>query len=339
MSKTQEPATEAASASSPGPFKSVVGTIIGGVLGLVALVAIVSLVEQAPDKKIQELPHAAVLVDLGGASLQIDTSRTMLVNLQRRLAATGLTVSGPADYPFLVPASAPGQEPKLMTLAEIHNGEIDQAMPYLSGGGWLVPRVYSPDLRQAIIRLAPPGTSGQFPSGSKEQILEALKPIGTESPGAQAWVYSRALGLESDEARNRINITFGVQTAPVHVRSAEGKLWQPESYASVVTELQKLRDPRLRSVTSFGSWAMYVSGVLSHNPNVPQLDDSVWSKAVQLAKAGNLPAMISPDGKSGVIDVTTEAEGKDNLDIANLVAAHAQSDGLNAYVPRDRPTR
>ena len=48
------------------------------------------------------------------------------------------------------------------------------AKPWLHAGGWLVPRVYSPDLTSAVIRLAPKDR-GPFPSGTATRVLEVLE--------------------------------------------------------------------------------------------------------------------------------------------------------------------
>lgn len=327
----QQPAT--------GPFASVVGTVIGGVLGLLVLVLFVSLMEQEPKKYVEELPHAAVMIDLGDIPLNSPLARVQLVAFQRAIAAAGLSVSGPASYPILVPGKERGAPPTAKGLEQLDQEEAERAYQYLDAGGWLVPRVYSPDRRQVMFRVAPPGQGG-FPSGTRDALLRLAKDleVGDKLPGCKVWIYSRALGLEDDEARNKVNVTFGVQTAPITLRSPQGLLDDGSIYLKLEPQLAKLRDPRLRSHATLGSWVTYAGAVSLQNPKL-SLESAPWGPMLELGKKVGIPAFVDAEGKTAVIDVATEAEGEANLEIANLVAAHAGVEEVSAVVPRKRQPR
>ena len=334
MSKPEQSTVEPSQSPSTGPFASVVGTVVGGVLGLIVLVLLVSLLEKTPTGPVEELPHAVVMVEIEAGILSHWITRRELGALQRRLEATKLSVSGPLDYPILVPSDKPGAPPVARPVDEISDLELQQAQAYLASGGWLVPRVYSESLQQVVFRIAPPGR-GAFPSGTLSSLRQGCEAFQAQIQGANVFIYSRALGAEDDAARSRINISFGVQTAPVSVRSMEGRLWDPQVYGPIVEALGKLRDPRIRSVATFASWVTYVGAVTSQDPALGY-EPTFFQASRRLAEHLKLPAFLDPEGKNGVIDVTTEAEGKANLEVANMVAAHAQGDGFNAYVARNR---
>ncbi|MCA8923225.1 MAG: hypothetical protein KDD82_15525 [Planctomycetes bacterium] len=317
--------SEAENAPEKSPFGPVAVFVVGGFLGLVALVYLTTLIKKPPQGRIQELPHAAVMLEFN----ELDSvTRQALVKLQDDLEALGLAAQGPKNFPLLVPG---GELPTPVGLATITDADFALAKPWLHAGGWLVPRVYSPDLTSAVIRLAPKDR-GPFPSGTATRVLEVLEKHKHAGP---LTVYSRALGLEEEAARSKINVTFGVQTANVRLLSEkEGELWKQDVQKSLHEGIAK--NPRVRSATTFMSFALYVTGVILQIDN-PTLEQVNWTAARTVGQLSGSSGLVSKNGKMAWLEVTTDAEGEANLEITILMASNLPTiSDVRVDVPRKR---
>lgn len=332
----QKPTVQNPAAASPpaGPFAGVVGTVIGGVLGMLLLVLVVSLLERPPQGgEHQELPHAVIVVEFSG-DLSQALARKQTADLQRGLVATGLAVQGLLDYPILVPGDRPGDMPTPKRLDEITDAEWAQAWPYLASGGWIIPKLLSSDAKRVVFRLAPPGR-GIFPPGSRDQLDKVLADM---RPVAKVWIYSRALGLEDEEARSVINASFGVQTAHVTLRSDSGNLTRASTHAKVHQIVGKLTTTRIRSATTMGNFAVYLASARSHEKS-PDMAIVDLPAALALAKELKMPNSVFDGGKRAVMEVMTDAEGEANLDVGYRVVSHldvSKTDGVYGEMERKR---
>lgn len=339
--QTRNPSVQDPKAARPseGPFAGVVGTAIGGVLGMVVLVLVVSLLERTPPKEWEELPHAVILVEQA-QDLTNGAARANLARWQQELIASGLLVQGPLDYPILVPKER-GKIPEAKRLDQLTDQEMIDARPYLASGGWLVGKLYSADLRRAVFRLAPPG-QGTFPPGTRETLEKLLDGVRADGQ-TKAWIYSRALGLEDDEARSVINVEHGVQTAHVRLISNEGRLRDAAPHAKVHEAVEALRTTtpggaRIRSATSMASFAQYAAAVRFHEVGVEmRITDLPW--AIGLAKSVGMPVSVSDDGKHAILEVMTDAEGADNLQVGYRIVGNldvSKTDGVLGRMDRKR---
>jgi hypothetical protein len=341
MSKNRDKA--AAPDQQPHPMGSVAAYVAGGVIGLLILLGLANAFKKEPAKgPIEELPHLAIMVEF--EDLSEPALRSGLLALQRDIGALNLASSGPANYPILVPGASPGDAPIPRTLDELSADELTKAAPYLAVGGWLVPRVFAPDLKSAVIRVGPPG-QGNFPSGTREEIgkiIERYAHLGKIS------AYSQALGMNDEADRARINLVFGVQTVNLFVRSTSGPVDGPEQLKGMLVSVEGLQSTPIasrhlvRSVTSPGTWVLYAGTVQTQAP----IDTAVFDLGAidgyyQLGKKLKVPLNLSQSGQVGIIEVTTEAEGAANLDLAYEVAGNLPRQGgnLNTIVGRQRPIR
>ena len=109
--------SEAENAPEKSPFGPVAVFVVGGFLGLVALVYLTTLIKKPPQGRIQELPHAAVMLEFN----ELDSvTRQALVKLQDDLEALGLAAQGPKNFPLLVPG---GELPTPVGLATITDAD------------------------------------------------------------------------------------------------------------------------------------------------------------------------------------------------------------------------
>jgi len=322
--------SEAETKSEKGPFGSVAVFVIGGFIGLVALVYATALLKKPPQGPVQELPHAVVMVEF--ETLGNSAVRSSLIKLQQDLEALGLATMGPRDYPILVPG---GELPTPKALESLTEEDYVLAEPWLRAGGWLVPRIYGPDLDSAVIRLAPKDR-GPFPSGTATRILKLLEEFEATSGAANTTaVYSRALGLDEEAARSKINVDFGVQTANVRlIASEEGKLWDEGLLKQIHSAVPT--NPRVRSATTFVNFALYATAVMRKIEN-PEPDMIEWGSVRTLAHLSGGTGLVSKDGKMAWLEVATDAEGEANLSITTAMAAPLPAPpGVRVDVPRKR---
>jgi hypothetical protein len=301
------------------PAMGMMAYVAGGVIGLVVLVGLAAVLkgEGPTSRTVEELPHLAILVSF--EDFNDAATRLALAELQRDLVGTGLAVAGPLNYPILVPGESLGDEPTARDLDVITADELGKAMPFMASSKWLVPRVYSGDMREAVLRVAPPGR-GHFPSGSATKVRQVLE----KHKGAfnEVMAYSRALGLEDDAARDRINLTFGVQSANVLVvAEQDGFLEQPTIVAQIKGGADALKSPLVRSKVTTGSFVEYYMAVMTQNTAI-NLANAPTKAILAQAAEWNVPVLLSGDGKQAWVEVYTEAEGKDNADLCYYVAAN-----------------
>lgn len=333
--KTKQQAAETGTESHPalGMF----GYGIGGFLGLLILVGLAAVLEGEngnSGKAVEELPHAVILLEL--EDLRDYNTRTSLVEMQQELAATGLAVIGPLNFPILVPGDHFGDAPKAFQLNHISEQDYDNALPYFEAGKWLIPRIFSPDLREAVIRLAPPGR-GAFPSGSALKIQAIIEKYLAHFPSIM--VYSRALGLEDEAARNRINLHFGVQSANILIKAQEeGYLFQDAIVAQIEAAADGLTDQAVRSATTTGSYVTYAWCVQNHSMTAGINNQTPVQAILEQGRKWNIPLLVDKTGKEGWVEVYTEAEGAANAELCYFLAAnYPMIEGVGWKVPRKRP--
>jgi len=314
-----------------------IGYILGGILGLLALLGLSKLLTTPPEGPIQELPHLAVLIQLDGSLADAEVRRE-LVALHRELEdELDLAVQGPADFAILVPGPERGDRPEVVPLEELTDAQWEAARPYVERSGWFVDRVYTAALDEVLFRIAP--KRGPFlggTGGEVDAILERRAGLG------RAFTYSRALGWEDEEARAAINLRFGVQTAHVLGRSTQDlNGWEHLAPLRSLFDVPE-RNERIRSLVLPLHFAHYALAVLRHEPDL-DLDavrGAPWGLVAELAAAADMPRLVSEDGHSIVLEVGTTAEGEANLETCYWVAANAEQDtreaDVNFIVPRER---
>lgn len=336
MSKTEE--KKAAPAAPPESLtKSLLGYVLGAGLGLVVLLGLSKLLTSPPARLVDELPHLTVLVDIL-RPLGDQEVRSALVRLQRELIALDLSVVGPLNYPVLVPPAVAGQEPIAKDLDQLSLDELGQATPYWGVGGYLVPRVFSSDHQTAILRAAPAGARGRFPSGTDVRVRELCERFEKEGL-LRPRPYSYALSLLDEETKARTNVVFGVQTAIVEAQSPAKKLaGSALVQQQIYTELQQFKsNPRVRTITSEGTFVHYATAVTIRMADTPATAALAWDRFMPLARKLKLPALSATDGTISFIEVTTDAEGPDNRTLCYSVASALQpTENVSYYVRRVR---
>jgi len=320
MSKTKEETPKAPAPPSIG--KSILGYVIGAALGLGALFVLSSLLKSPPASQ-DEVPHLAILVQAPTAAGFADpAARKALAKLHRDLIAVGdLAVLGPLNYPVLVP-SAPLTARDFDTLTE---AELQAARPFFGVGGYLS-RVFSPDLRYAILRAGPKAGAG-FVRGVAGRV-EALTDEVTAGGALRATPYSQALQLGGDaDVKATLNLYFGVQTVWVDFQPKEkGGAARPESILEVYKAARDFVRPSVRGVASEGTFIHYACAVQGGDPKlggIPGLTPEQLAVHLAMARAAKIPPLVAGDGSVARVELYTEAEEQANRELGYDFRANA----------------
>jgi hypothetical protein len=322
MSKTKEETPKAPAPPSIG--KAILGYVIGAGLGLVALFVLSSLLKSPPASQ-DELPHLAILVQASNPGGFADpAARKALAKLHRDLIAVGdLAVLGPLNYPVLVPA-APLTPRDFDTLTE---AELEAARPFFGVGGYLS-RVFSPDLRYAILRAGPKAGVG-FVRGVAGRV-EALADEVTAGGALRATPYSQALQLGGDaDVKATLNLYFGVQTVLVDFQPKDkGGAGKPESIREVYAAARAFVRPVVRGVASEGTFLHYACAVQGGDPKlggIPGVANEQLLPILAMARAAKIPALVAQDGSLARVEIYTEAEEQANRELGYDFRANAPS--------------
>jgi hypothetical protein len=337
MSKTREKDVAAPAAPPESLARSLFGYLLGAGLGLVVLLGLSKLLTSPPARLVDELPHLSVLVELQ-QPLQRPDVRAALARLQRELIGLDLGVVGPLNYPVLLPPSVPGEQPSAKDFDQLAEAEFDAAAKYFGVGGYLVPRVYSPDLKQVVVRAAPSGSRGRFASGTDLRVRELCERFEKEGL-IRPLPYSYALSMTDEQVREKTNVHFGVQTAIVEAQSRSAKIaGSPLTQQQIYTALQQFKgNPRVRAMSTEATFVHYGTAVATHMPDTPATANLGWQQFLPLARTLKLPPLVSPDGSVAFIEVTTDAEGEANRTLCYAVAsAMPISDDVTFFVRRVR---
>jgi hypothetical protein len=317
MGKGKTKAEAPAPTAPPSTLKSIVGYLIGAGLGLLILLVVSRLLTQPPSRVVDELPHLAIMAEFDDlADAQV---RKELCDLHRALTKLDLAVSGPLNYPILVPSKGDA-DATLHDLDALTPEELQAAAPYFPAGGWLVPRVYSSDLKSCVLRAAPAARTSGFTRDTRARVDELLS--SPDYSHLRLTAYSHALELDDPEARAKINLTFGVQTAIVEVRLDDGSAAETDVQKGLLRAVGEIRaDKRVRSATAWGSFVVYVGAVNSLKPNatIDDLSGRAWTEATTLSRSGNLPPLTTSDGRIAFVEATTDAEGPENRSLCFLM--------------------
>jgi hypothetical protein len=320
MSKTKEESPRAPAPPSIG--KSILGYVIGAGLGLVALFVLSSLLRSAPASQ-DELPHLAVLVQATTPNGFADpAARKALTKLHRDLIALGdVAVLGPLNYPVLVPGTTPPTPRDVDTLTE---AELQAARPYFGVGGYLT-RVFSPDLRYAVLRAAPKG--GAFVRGTAGRV-ESLTDELTAEGLLRATPYSQALQLGGDaDVKATLNLYFGVQVVVVDFKpTTPNAAATPASIVEVYKAARDFVRPTVRGAASEGTFLSYALAVEAGDPKVDGISGLPAEKVtalLELARRAKVPSLVASDGSLARVEIYTEAEEQANRELGYDFRANA----------------
>jgi hypothetical protein len=338
MASTQEQKTDPAAAAPPGPVKAAIGYALGALIGLCVLWVVAGLLRTERPRFKDELSHLTVLAEV--TDLRRKDVREELAALQRSLENLGLVVQGPLSSPILVPGANPGDMPLVVPFDKLTPEQFDLAAPYFGVGGWISPRVISPDMQSVIFRCCPPPRDHDtFGPNMAQRVTETLRPFKTLT----LTPYSHALALEEPVARQKTNVTFGVQTALVFAMSAE------KAAGTVPFQLQLLKSvedykskAKVRSVVCDGSFIHYAAAVRLQRRDLHS-DDMGPADPIALgnmAVSTNVPRLCARDGSYAQVEITTDAEGPANSTVGfDFVANAPRFPALTGPYRFDRDTQ
>jgi hypothetical protein len=314
-----------------------VGLVIGSLFGIYWLASL-----KIADSGPHELPHIAVQIEVN----EFDpATRTAIANFEKGLVLTGLfDVFGPADATYLLPPAESGPKvPQHRKFEAMTKEEWDTAWPYFTAGDWLVPRLFRTDGKACVVRIAPKAPSTQFAPDAATKFEDVVKDAG--SPFKSIKAYSSSAGIGGTPERDALNVTFGATTAWVKLtrsQSAEHSLgWlSPDG----LRLLQQVRptvglNPRVRTVTTPLGWVKYFVAVrdkTTKDPEAPS-DGPTIEQAFTYAHANQVNALVTQDGLEALVDVTTDAEGRDNAELYFYLASTLQEQirvNVKGYVPK-----
>jgi hypothetical protein len=330
------PAKERAAAAAEAEAQGgLLGYVVGGMLGL-AILFLVWRGTTGDSKSFErpELPHLAIMAEFD--DLGIPAVRADLARLQRDLVGLEEEVLGPLNAPLVV--RGPGGKPVAKDINELSEQEFAIARQTLSAGGWLVPRIYRGDQKAAIFRVGPAG-SPRFPAGTRDKVQKILDSYAGSTLRLSA--YSHDLRLNEKGAREQINASFGVQTANCIAYVSGDKSFRGEDGAENVMALYKktraIADGnRIRSITTLGSFWVYALSAAKGSAVRDDVQVSSENAKVleELAKQANITPLVDGEGLRAWVMVTTDAEGKDNIDTCYFVAGNVRGGGMVLRVPR-----
>ena len=299
------------------------GYLLGGILGLGVLFLLWQGTTQTSSGPRKELPHLAIMAEF--EDLTDPATRSDLVRFHRELIETlgeGMEVQGPLNAPIVVPLKSGGL--LAQDLDQVSVDDMQRSKPYMVAGGWLVPRLYDPELKSAIFRAGPLRTL-RFPAGAREKVDELLERFKGSTLSLTA--YSHDLRMNSPEARTKINEVFGVQVAnTVAVVAEQTTFKDATTLLKLYSQTNKLANQgRLRSVTTFGSFWIYALSVRSQK--VHEDDVMIGPEEAKLmndlSAQANIPPLIDKSGRRAMVQATTDAEGEDNLNACHYLAGNA----------------
>jgi hypothetical protein len=359
--------TDDASAAARGPLAFLV---VG--VGAVLLLGGLTLFGKGPEPvlPLKEIPQLALLVELKDTS---PDSRNALATLQKGLLQLpGVRVRGPMDCPLLLwdgaSASGPGPRPpveaippevrvkvqaspegtepsskmRLPGYERFHVADpakFEEAALYFECGGYLAPRMLSPDGKSAIFRVSPAAGHASFSGGTLKAVQDLLEAQKSAFEGAS--VYSKSLKQTDPAAAKRINETFGVETLWVVLESSvEGTLLKGDVLRKIEEGIATLNDARILSVASDAQYCRYAHAVYSREAgDLTPLDSpdvhSVLPGLIFLAKQAGYPLLTTEDAKRTFIEITTSAEGKAAFELEKACALKFGSiPGVRAFPNR-----
>ncbi|HBP19296.1 MAG TPA: hypothetical protein DEA08_16090 [Planctomycetes bacterium] len=299
------------------------GYLLGGILGLGVLFLLWQGTTVTKSGPRHELPHLAILAEFD--DLVDPATRADLVRFHRELikaVGEGMEVQGPLNAPIILPLKNGGL--LAQDLDQVSEQEMELSKPYFAAGGWLVPRLYDPELKSAIFRAGPLRTL-RFPAGTREKVEELLQSFADSKLRLTA--YSHDLRLNSPEARTKINEVFGVQVANTVARVAEQTTFKDATtLLNLYKQTHKLTNQgRVRSVTTLGSFWIYALSIRSqkiHEDDV-MIGPAEANLMNELTKQANIPPLVDKEGRRAMVQVTTDAEGEENLKACHWMAGNA----------------
>jgi hypothetical protein len=338
MASTKEKKTEPAAAATPGPIRAAIGYALGALIGLGVLWVVAALLRTEPPRFIDELPHLTVVAEFD--DLRRQDVREELAAFERSMQALGLLVQGPISSPVLVPGAQPGDMPAVLPLDRLTPEQFDRSAPYFAVGGWISPRIIAPDLRSVVFRACPKPGEAFTPATATglTRLLHdpAFKEL-TLTP------YSHALALEDPAARQKTNVTFGVQTVIVYAMSANNDANTLGFQTQLLTAVEDYKSKsKVRSAVCGASFVHYAAVVRLQRRELKSEDMGPADPAVlaNMAASTNVPRMSARDGSYAWIEVSTDAEGPQNKSVGYDVAVNTpRFPALNGPYRFDRDSR
>jgi len=316
------------------------GYLVGGVVGLLLLLLLwKGFASPNVNKVPEELPHLVVMAEFG--DLADPAVRSDLARLQAELVKVSdpaPEVMGPLTYPILLSNPADQEKPFVKALDALTKEEFAAAKPYFKVGGWLSPRVYNVALTRACFRVGP--TVGiRFAPGTRARVEAVLAQFASSTLKLRA--YSHDLRFLDDEARKEINADFGVQTANswgVLEKAGESCREEPEKMLELDSAFQAVDHPKIRTRSSIVAFWHYAFAVIANSPsyNFTAITKAQYQVVEPLQKACGADGLVSPNGASALLFVTTSAEAKENVEVAHRVSGNSRAGGFTVHPYRPR---
>lgn len=318
-----------------------VGYLVGGVVGLLLLLVLwkgfaSKDVHKAPD----ELPHLVLIAEFG--DLSDPAVRNDLARLQAELAKVSdpaPEILGPLTHPILVPNPSLPEQPLVKSLDALSKEEFQAAAPYFKAGGWLAPRIFSTDLTRACFRLGPGRGSGfRFGAGTRSRVEGVMAQFANSTLKLQA--YSHALRFFDDAARDAINAEFGVQTAHSLATLPAGKSCraEPKMLFELHTSFKQVEHPKMRSAVSLVSFWNYAYAVIAAQPDydLGGITEEQYKVILPLEEGCRAKGFVSANGAQALLFVTTSAEAKENVEVAQRVSGNSRAGDFAVHPYRNK---
>jgi hypothetical protein len=320
MASTKQTKTDPAAAAPPGPVRAAIGYALGALIGLGVLWVVAAVLRTEPPRFIDELPHLTVVAEFD--DLRRQDVREQLGAFERSLVELGLLVQGPVSSPILVPCDEPGHMPIVLPLDRLTPQQVEQAAPYFSVGGWVSPRIIAPDLHSVVFRACPKPGEGFSPS-----VAVKLNDL-LHRPGHEALTltpYSHALALEDPAARQKTNVSFGVQTVIVFAMSEKKEANTLGFQLQLLKAIEDYKSKsKVRSCVCEASFIHYAAAVRLQRRDLKSDDMGPADPAAlaNMALATNVPRMCARDGAFAWIEASTDAEGPQNKSVGYDMAVN-----------------
>lgn len=313
-------------------------------LVIVAIVAIVGLYLLARMRTeaqgSQELPLMSIQVEYDAMTPDV---RKRIVDLEKALVTAtdppSFDVFGPASQKYLVPGSTvPAMAiPQARTFAAISQDDWDRAWPYFVCGDWLVPRIFRIDGKACVIRVAPHNGERRFAPDAGARVTKIVADWMELNNGIMKAprVYSSSAHLGGDAERDALDVTFGATTAWVKMDRGTNQHQNPISWRSIdsVKLLDKVKpalskNGHIRSLTTPLSWLKYYMAVEESKPAEPKppSDVALINRAFDFAHANSITSYLDTAGGEALVAVTTDLEGRANLELYYYLASTMQSE-------------
>lgn len=316
------------------------GYLVGGAVGFLLLIILWRGfgVDNEGPPVLAELPHLVVQAEF--SDLSDPTVRNDLARLQVELAKISdpaPEVLGPLSHPILLSNPVAASDPIAKELNLLTKEEFEAARPYFKTGGWLAPRIFNEGLTKAVFR-AGPTVGTRFGPGTRVRVEAVLKSFQNSSLKLVA--YSHDLRFLEDEARNAINAEFGVQTANSWGVLLAGKSCraEPKLLLEMDASFQRVEHDKIRTSITLVSFWSYAGAVMSATPeySFSEISDEQYKVMDRLQKACRADGLVSRNGASALLFVTTSAEAEENVEVAQRVSGNTQGGGfvVHPYRPR-----